>query len=85
MAGENAPTENGQVGNGNVPSAAAEPTAPQKAAAATESFITSIVLTIFDVIVFLAVSIGYICQVSSHPLKTNPSSHQWNVRATESS
>lgn len=63
MAGENAPNDNGPVTNGNVPSAA-EHTTPQKAAAATENFITTIVLTILDVVVFLAVSIGYICQVS---------------------
>lgn len=65
MAGENAHNENDTLGNGNIVSA--EPTATQKAAAATESIITTIALTIYDVIVFLAISIGYIFQVSSQP------------------
>lgn len=58
MAPDNASnTENVPTGNGNVPT----PEAPK--ATQPESWLTSIVLTIYDVIIFLAVSLGYIFQV----------------------
>lgn len=68
MAVENVQNDNVPVSNGNVPTAAQQTTA-QKAATATENIITTIVLTIYDVIVFLGISIGYIFQVSSNPSK----------------
>lgn len=56
MAAENA--SNGPVSNGNIPT-------PEKPTISSPgNLFTTIVLTIYDVIVFLAVSIGYIFQVS---------------------
>lgn len=78
MAGEN----NVNVGNGSVPNTTAQSTAATSNVAPavnTENILTTIVLTLWDVVVFLAVSIGYIFQVStrfasSRPLHTWPTS-----------
>lgn len=60
MAAESASNvENVTTGNGNVPTSP-----PPPKAKIPESLLTTIVLTIYDVIVFLSVSIGYIFQVS---------------------
>ncbi|XP_031623156.1 short-chain dehydrogenase/reductase family 16C member 6 [Contarinia nasturtii] len=59
MEAENAP--NASLGNGNVPTAA-EPSSQKVQPGTTESIITTIISTIWDVIVFLAISIGYIFQ-----------------------
>lgn len=48
------------VGNGNVPKTA--PDSPQPAPK-TEHFLYTLILTIYDVIIFLGISIGYIFQV----------------------
>lgn len=51
--------ENIPLSNGNVPITTEAP-----AKAAGENIFVTIILTIYDVIVFLSISIGYICQVS---------------------
>lgn len=48
-------------GNGNVPTATKPKDSPP---AEAQSILMTIFLTLYDVVVFLAVSIGYICQVS---------------------
>lgn len=58
MAGEN----NVSVGNGSVPKQSTS--TASNVATNTENILTTIVLTLWDVVVFLAVSIGYIFQVS---------------------
>lgn len=51
------------IGNGNIPKEAQPPAQPA-ASKQPENIFVTIALTIYDVIVFLAVSIGYIFQVS---------------------
>lgn len=64
MAAENASnTENVHTGNGSVP----KPETPKSNV--PDSILVTIALTIYDVIVFLAVSIGYIFQVSKQMQK----------------
>lgn len=65
MAAESAST-NGHVphGNGNVPKPAESTTPPKPAPNTPDNLLKTIALTIYDVIVFLAVSIAYILQVS---------------------
>lgn len=63
MAAEIAPNDNVSLGNGNVPRTAEQPT-PKSSGLLPENFIMTIILTIYDVIVFLGISIGYIFQVS---------------------
>lgn len=58
MAAECA-ANNANVGNGNIPT----PAQPPSAASATANFFIAIILTIYDVFEFLAISIGYIFQV----------------------
>lgn len=60
---DNVPHRNG---NGNIPTPAPHTMTPPKPTLHTpEGLLTTIVLTIYDVIIFLAVSIGYIIQVSA--------------------
>lgn len=64
MAAENAPIDNVTLGNGNVPRTA-EPSTPKETPSKTpEHFLMTIILTIYDVIMFLGISIGIIFQVS---------------------
>lgn len=64
MTAENAPSgENAAFVNGNVATLSDQPNIKPKSTV-EESLFTTIVLTIYDVILFLAVSIGYIIQVS---------------------
>ncbi|XP_055295475.1 short-chain dehydrogenase/reductase family 16C member 6 [Sitodiplosis mosellana] len=58
MAGEN----NVTLGNGNVPNTTAQPSTAKTEPGTAESILTTIVLTLWDVIVFLSISIGYIFQ-----------------------
>lgn len=60
MAGENV---SNNLGNGNVPTAT-QPETQKVQPPPTESILTTFIMTIYDVVVFLAVSIGYILQVS---------------------
>lgn len=60
MAAENA-SNNVTTGNGNVPKNAEQPPPPQQK---TDSFLYTLMMTIYDVIIFLGISIGYIFQVS---------------------
>lgn len=52
-------SNNANVGNGNIPT----PVQPASSTSATTNFLIAIMLTIYDVIEFLAISIGYIFQV----------------------
>lgn len=64
MAAESASNNvNGPIVNGNVPKPAPS-TPPKPAPTAPDGLLVTIILTIYDVIVFLSVSIGYIFQVS---------------------
>lgn len=63
MAAESV-SNNVPLSNGNVPTPAPSMTPPKPALSTSEGLLTTIILTIYDVIVFLAVSIGYIFQVS---------------------
>lgn len=58
---DNVPLHNG---NGNIPTPPSM-TPPKPTLHTPEGLLTTIVLTIYDVIIFLAVSIGYIFQVSA--------------------
>lgn len=65
MAAENASNnDNVTLGNGNVPTPATSSTPPIPAQKVPDGWLVTIILTIYDVIVFLSVSIGYIFQVS---------------------
>lgn len=55
--------DNGPLSNGNVPTPASM-TPPKPALSTPEGLLKTIILTMYDVVVFLAVSIGYIFQVS---------------------
>lgn len=59
MAAENA-SNNVTTGNGNVPKNAEQPPSPPQQK--TDSFLYTLVMTIYDVIIFLGISIGYIFQ-----------------------
>lgn len=61
MAAENA-SNNVTTGNGNVPKNAEQPPPPPQQK--TDSFLYTFMMTIYDVIIFLGISIGYILQVS---------------------
>lgn len=61
MAAENA-SNNVTTGNGNVPKNAEQPPPPPQQK--TDSFLYTLMMTIYDVIIFLGISIGYILQVS---------------------
>lgn len=65
MAAENVPNnDNVTLGNGNIPTTADPSTTKTAEPSKSEYLITTIVLTIYDVIVFLGISIGIIFQVS---------------------
>lgn len=73
MAAESASNnDNVPLSNGNVPTPAPPSMTPTKPTLGTpEGLLTTIVLTIYDVIVFLAISIGYIFEVSCSFLYTS--------------
>lgn len=64
MAAEN--NQNVTLGNGNVPTTTAHLSPPKAEPSKAESIITTIILTLWDVVVFLSISIGYIFQVSTN-------------------
>lgn len=55
---------NGVVGNGHALTAETSPSSKLPAEKTLQSVITTFILTIYDVIIFLGISIGYIIQVS---------------------
>lgn len=66
MAAENASNnDHNSIGNGNVPKHAEDQPQP---APKTENYLYSLILTIYDVIIFLGVSIGYILEVSTRKI-----------------
>lgn len=60
----NSANTNGAVGNGHAISAETNAPTPQPAEQTLQNVISTFLLTIYDVIIFLGISIGYILQVS---------------------
>lgn len=63
MAAEN--NDNVILGNGNVPTTTEQQPTPKAGPGTAEGILTTIILTLWDVVVFLSISIGYIFQVST--------------------